>query len=92
MAVDRELERNIELPVCDYAEAGGWIVRKLQWVGRRAGPDRFFAKDGRIVLVEFKRPGEEPGPLQFREHRRLRKAGIEVHVIDSVEEGCALFD
>lgn len=85
------IEANVEGPVCDFAEKNGWIVRKLAWVGRRGGPDRFFAKEGRVVLVEFKRPGGEPEPLQAREHRRLRKAGVDVRVVDSVEAGRAIF-
>lgn len=85
------IEANVELPVCEYAESRGWLVRKLKWIGRRAAMDRLFARNGRVVLVEFKRPGEEPEPLQVREINRFRKAGIEVHVIDNVQEGYALF-
>jgi len=85
-------ELNIEEPVCDHAENRGWLVRKLSWIGRRGGPDRLFAKGGRIVMVEFKRPKKGAEALQEREHNRLRRAGVEVHVIDSVEAGCALFD
>ena len=85
-------EYNVEIPVCDHAENRGWLCRKLQWTGRRGGPDRLFAKAGRVVLVEFKRPKAGPRAQQEREIERLRKAGVEVHVIDSVEKGCALFD
>lgn len=83
------LESYIERETCRAAEANGWIIRKLQWVGRRAAPDRFFAKDGRVVLVEFKRPGEKPRPDQVREIRKLRDAGVEVRVIDNLEDGHA---
>lgn len=85
------IEANVEAPVCDFAKKNGWIVRKLAWVGRRGGPDRFFAKDGKVILVEFKRPGKEPGTLQAREHRRLRASGVDVRVVDSVEDGRAIF-
>lgn len=77
------IESPIEEWVCDEAEAAGWLVRKLRWTGRRNGPDRFFAKDGRIVLIEFKRPGKGPRPGQEREIAALLNAGVEVHVVDN---------
>lgn len=77
------LESSIEDWVCGRAEAAGWFVRKLKWIGRRNGPDRFFAKDGRVVLIEFKRVGEGARSGQAREIDRLKKAGVEAHVIDS---------
>lgn len=76
-------EAPIEKYVEDEAQKAGWLVRKLSWVGRRAAPDRFFAKDGRIVLIEFKRPGKKAEGLQAKEHRLLRAAGVETHVCDS---------
>lgn len=77
----------IEAPVedwaCDKAEQAGWLVRKLKWVGRANACDRFFAKDGRVVLIEFKSPGKKPNATQKREIQRLRDAGVEVHVVDN---------
>lgn len=77
------IESAIEDWVCDRAEAAGWLVRKLQWVGRRNAPDRLFAKDGRVLFIEFKRPGEQARPTQAREVIRMQAAGMEVHVLDS---------
>ena len=79
-------EVQVEKPCCLWAEKHGWLQRKLAWIGRVGAPDRFFAKDGRIVLVEFKAPGNVARPEQEREHRRLRDAGIEVYVIDNRDE------
>lgn len=81
------LETAIEMPVVRRAEAAGFFVRKVQWPGRRHAPDRIFAHERRgIVFIEFKRPGESPRVGQRREHERMRKAGIEVHVCDSVQD------
>jgi hypothetical protein len=77
----------IESTVCNKAEASGWLVRKVSWPGRRAAMDRVFQKAGRCVWIEFKAPGEEPEPLQAREHKRWRDRGAEVYVIDSVSAG-----
>jgi len=76
-------EATYEGIVVDAAEADGWLVRKLAWVGRRNGPDRFFAKDGRVVLIEFKRPGGSARAGQDKEVAALKAVGVEVHVVDN---------
>lgn len=83
-------ETIIEQKVVDHGEATGWLVRKCVYAGRRGSPDRWFMKGGRLVLIEFKRPGERPDAQQQREHDRLRSAGFPVHVVTSVAEGVAL--
>lgn len=77
------IESSLEEYVCELAEADGWVVRKLKWIGRRNGMDRFFLKNGRIVLVEFKRPGEEPRPGQAREIELFKQNGAEVYAVDN---------
>lgn len=77
------IESPIEEWVCSRAEEAGWLVRKLQWVGRRSAPDRFFAKEGRVVLIEFKRHGAKAKAGQAKEIARLRDAGVEVYQADS---------
>lgn len=77
------IESPIEEWACQQAEDAGWLVRKLKWIGRRSACDRFFAKDGRVVLIEFKRSGEEPSVTQEREMARLADAGVEVHAVDN---------
>lgn len=76
-------ETAIEKFACDLAEKDGWIVRKLGWQGRRNGMDRFFLKEGRIVLCEFKRPGKAPKGGQADEIDLFRAAGAEVYVCDN---------
>ena len=77
-------ESPIEDVVCKMAEDDFWLVRKVSWIGRRAAPDRLFAKFGRVVLIEFKRPGLDATKQQKNEHARFREAGIEVHVCNSI--------
>jgi hypothetical protein len=77
----------IENPVVVRAERAGYFVRKAGWVGRRSAPDRVFArKDRGTVWIEFKRPGEMPTKLQAEEHAKMRAAGMEVHVCDSIDD------
>lgn len=89
----RELETSVEDDVVTFAERRGWLVRKMAYVGRRACPDRWFFKGGRLVIIEFKRPGiTTADPLQVREHRRYAAAGFEVHVINSRDAACQILE
>lgn len=83
-------ESTIERSVCGIAEKQGWLVRKVQWLGRRGAPDRLFMKGGRAVLIEFKRETKEPTTQQSREIKRLKNAGMEVYACDSIELGCEI--
>ena len=77
------IESPIEEWVCDKAEAAGWLAYKCKWIGRRNAPDRFFAKDGRIVLIEFKNPDGKARATQEKEIARLREHGVEVHLANN---------
>ena len=66
------------------AKAAGWFVRPLCWTGSRDAPDRFFLKDGRTVLIEFKSPGVKPRPGQVNEIAEIKRHGGEVYVCDTV--------
>jgi len=83
----RELESSVEDDVVAWAEQNGWLVRKMQYPGRRGCPDRFFFRDGYLVIIEFKRPGKKTAdPIQVREHKRYADAGWPVHVVNNRDE------
>lgn len=82
------LESTLERTCCNHAKAHGWLVRKTVWVGRRGCPDRLFAKSGRAVWVEFKKPGGKTEPWQDREIARMLEAGLEVFVVDDMQLFC----
>lgn len=83
-------EYYVEREFVKMFERAGWLVRKMKWIGRHGAPDRFVAKRGRVVLVELKKRGGELQPSQAREFPRLRNAGVEVPVIDTVADAKAL--
>jgi len=88
-----ELESAIEDDVVAWAENRNWLVRKMQYPGRRGCPDRWFFKDGQLVIIEFKRPGiNVADPLQAREHRRYNGAGWHVHLINNRDAACQLLE
>lgn len=84
-------ESYIKRRVIAAAKGNGWLHRSLKWQGRNAAPDDLFAKDGRLVLAEFKRTKGEARISQDREHRKLRAAGIEVIHINDIDEGIDFF-
>lgn len=87
--VVREIE--IERPASEFAELRGWFEFKIMRASKKAIPDRFYARNGRVVLVEYKRPNEEPNRQQLKRHKELRDHGVEVHVFDNLEEAKAFF-
>ena len=82
------LEREIESKARAKAIEAGGLCYKFTSPSRRSVPDRLFIRDGRVVFIEFKRPGGKLTSGQEREIERLRRAGAEVHVCYSVEEAC----
>ena len=79
-------EAQIEAAACRWAIDNGWLSYKFTSPARRSVPDRMFIKEGRVVYVEFKRPGGRLTEGQEREIKKLREAGAEVHVCFSVQD------
>lgn len=88
----QQSEKYVERKICEHAKRTGWLSRKLQWIGVHGAPDRFFVKDGRIVLMEIKRPGGRPTEHQSKEIGRLSEAGVEVHLVDDIDVGIDILD
>lgn len=81
-------ESDIEQAHRQDAEASGWFVSKIMRASPNGFPDRFYAKGGRVVLMEWKRP-DGNGSLSAQQRLRikqLKEAGVEVHVVDSVDD------
>ena len=79
-------EADIEQADRDAAKAAGWFVEKIMKTGRNGFPDRFYAKGGRVLLIEWKKPGKKPTEQQLLRHKQLRAAGVEVHVCDNLAD------
>lgn len=82
----------IESKVTERFEERGWLERKCIYAGRKGSPDRWYLRKGMWVLVEYKRPGEQPDAIQKREHQRLADHGQKVIVIDNIELGYDLVE
>lgn len=75
-------ESKVEAHLVRLVQLHGGEIRKLQWVGRAHGQDRFVALNG-AWLVELKRPGQVERPGQVRERERLVKNGVRCRVCSS---------
>lgn len=67
-------------------KALGGEHRAMKWIGRDHAPDDFCMLPGRHFWVEAKRPGKAARDGQLREHDRMRAAGCEVLVLDTIEK------
>jgi hypothetical protein len=81
-AKDAPRERTVEIAVRDYAKSRGWLCFKWISPGNNGVPDRIFFRAGRTLIAEIKRPGGKTTKLQDVQINALRRAGMEVHVID----------
>jgi len=86
------MESHLERLSDERAKKLGWIVRKLSWVGRRSAPDKFYARRGKVILIEYKQPGEPLRPDQFLELKELRKFGVIVFIVDNLKSAYAIFE
>jgi hypothetical protein len=85
--LDAEItEAEVEEAGDEEAVLHGALVVKGAFRGRRSWPDKFYFFPGaRLLLVEYKRPGEEARKDQESVHRKLRRRGFQVCVVDDKE-------
>lgn len=86
-------EADVEQYLVDRIKHLGGEIRKVVWVGRQKAPDRVVMVPSTdhppVIFVELKAPDADMNTphvrAQLREHKRMRKAGATVLVIDSFE-------
>lgn len=87
-----ELEsRDVQGPAIQFARLRRWFIEPIQSKGRNGFPDTFCARDGRVVLCEFKKDGKVPTAQQLLRHKMLREAGVEVVWFDNLADAKAFF-
>lgn len=79
------LERDVENYLVRRVKQLGGEIRKVIWLGRNHAPDRRVMLPDNCFWAELKRPNAEPRSGQVREHKRMRRMGERVEVIDTIE-------
>ena len=85
---------SVENPCVAYAKkVYGIKVLKVNPLWAAGWQDRiFFIPGGRVLIIEFKRPGGKSSKLQQQRHKELLEAGYDHHVIDNKPDGIALIE
>ena len=89
----KPLEKVIEKAFCDAAKKKGGIAIKMPAIHLNGLPDRLCLLPGGILFFcELKAPGKKPRKLQLSIHRKLKKLGFKVEIIDSIEKVHKILD
>lgn len=75
-------ERDIEKKGNEYAKSKGWLVRKFVSPGNNGAPDRIYFREGKVILVEWKKPKGKTTKAQDVQINALRRAGMNVYIVD----------
>lgn len=85
-------ESKVESDIRKYALAKGWWVAKFTSPGKRGVPDRIFIKNGFVLFIEIKRPGEKPSQQQTLRMAEMDKYGALTFWVDNVEAAKEIFE
>ncbi|MDP5226895.1 MULTISPECIES: VRR-NUC domain-containing protein [Arthrobacter] len=77
-------EQKVEAHLLARCREVGFLCWKFTSPGRAGVPDRVVVAPTGTVFVETKRPGGKLRRLQEQTIEKMRRAGAEVHVVDTV--------
>lgn len=87
-----ELESKLEQKATEYAKKLGILSLKLNVQGQIGWPDRIYLYNGRVLFIEFKRPGEKPRKVQLYVHEKIRAQGFNVVATDDLHTARAALE
>jgi hypothetical protein len=79
-------EADLEKKLTRWAKDNGILTYKFVSPAKRGVPDRIFIRNGKVVFLELKAPGEHPTPLQMRELGVLLNAGATAAWVDDLQD------
>ena len=86
-------EKKIEQKLRDEVKRRGGLALKFVSPGFVGVPDRIvLMPDGNVGFVEVKALGEVPRAIQVSVHKRLRRLGFKVFVLDNIESITRVID
>ena len=78
------LESVIEHKVIRFAKSLGIRTYKFTSPSQRAVPDRIFLYRGKMIMIEFKRKGEQLRLQQQHEFKKIADEGFRIYVADNL--------
>ena len=86
-------ESEIEKAVNAYAISRGWVPIKFTSPNLQGVPDQIYIGFGeKVLFIEFKQSNGKLSKNQIRVANKFRLRGVQVHVIDNIEDGKELVD
>ena len=83
MTSEKLLERKL---VKEVQRLGGWSIKILS-IHVSGLPDRIcLLPGGHIFFAEIKTTGRKPTKIQLHVHKRIRKLGFQVEIVDSLAD------
>lgn len=79
------LEKDTQRKGNEYAKSKGWLARKFVSPGNNGVPDYIYFRESVCVLVEWKKPGRRLSKVQEMQINAMRRAGMQVYVLDSCD-------
>jgi hypothetical protein len=86
------LEKHLERKVVAHCKANDILCYKFVSPAHRGVPDRLMIKNGKVLFLELKAPGNVPTALQKHEIQKLRDAGMKVGWTDNVDDATEAID
>lgn len=84
-------ESDIENKFVKWATDHELMPVKLNLAGRRGMPDRMvLGHEGKIIFIEFKKPGESAKKLQLHNHMILAERGFKVFIVEAFKDAKCL--
>ena len=75
------LESALEKKCVDFARSKGFLAFKLDKIARGWPDHLFLGPSKKVLVVEFKIPGQLPSPQQNARHSELMRRGFPVYVV-----------
>lgn len=80
------LESKIQSQIVNALKKAGWLVIRPITISEAGYPDLFCFRNGWVVFIEVKRPGQKLRKLQEYRKRQLEEQGFDVMVVNNKDQ------
>lgn len=80
------MESQIQAKIAEKLKKNGWWVTKLIQTSTNGIPDLMAIRNGHVIFLEVKQPGNNPTPLQEYVIKGLNDHGVFARVVTCIED------